>query len=97
MTDTVSIKPFGSGPALHVNGIPVYSTPYLEPQYFAVDLPAYSRNRSQRVFKKLMLRVRLRAKPVWTDVFMITDPFSKQRYVACHPTVYHQLRQQVST
>jgi hypothetical protein len=91
--------PFGPGitpGALHLNGIPVYSTPHLEPNYTAIELPPISRNRSMRVFKKLMQRVREAAIPLWTGVLMITDPLTRRQYIACHPTVLEKLRQEVA-
>lgn len=94
-------EPFPFGPgitsgALILNGLPVYPSPHFEPNHTAIDLPRYSRNRSRRVFKKLMKRVRESARPVWTDVFMITDPLTKRKYFACHPTVLDQLRRKIA-
>lgn len=91
--------PFGPGiipGALHLNGIPVYPTPYLEPNHTAVELPKFSRHRSVRVFKKLMKRVREAARPVWTEMLMITDPLTRRQYIACHPTILSQLRQELA-
>jgi hypothetical protein len=81
---------------LHIKGMPVYETPYLFPNYTAIDLPRFSSNRSKRLSKKMMQRVREKAYAVWAEVLIIRDPISGGDYMVCHPTVYSQLAAQIA-
>lgn len=71
-------------------GTPIYPSPYFEPDYLTIELPMASKHRSRRIWKKLMKRVRERARPVWTQVYVIDGK------MFCHPTVYEQLQQQMA-
>jgi hypothetical protein len=86
---------FGPGKtegAFYIKGIPVYETPYLEPNHTAIELPKPSRNRSRRLLKKLMQRMRESARPMWTEVLLITDPITRLQYFVCPYTIYDELR-----
>lgn len=76
---------------VRLNGMPMHASPYLLPNYTSMELPPSCRNRSRRLVKKLMRQVRQKAFAVWTEMLMILDPISGQRYLVCHPTVYRKL------
>jgi hypothetical protein len=72
-------------------GYKIIQSTLLEPDYYAIKLPPLSRNRSKRVLKKLMQRMRSRAYPVWTRAIMMKDPLTRQDVMICHPSMYSEL------
>jgi|HubBroStandDraft_1064217.scaffolds.fasta_scaffold113237_3 hypothetical protein len=89
-------SPLFEGSIPRLNGMPVHASPYLLPNHTAIELPRRSKNRSHRMFKKLMRRARENAYAVWTEVLIIRDPISGVNYLVCHPTAYRQLVAQIA-
>ncbi len=83
VTITNSLARFG--------GYKIIQSPLMEPDYVAVRLPPLAKNRSRRLIKKLMQKVRQAAAPVWTSVIVMKDPLSGRDLIVCHPSVYAQL------